>query len=613
VILSNLDGKDMPKSFKDLPSQEGMDYIFSQRVLDPRLKIIPTDEGYEAILYGVRKTREEEFIYRAPSRSHNWVIDGNILRPLPTDTTSSLERVFKHYDLSNLNFPDLLAIARIDQDEFELEYDQDVFAPASKSAEKYKDSEEIPGLKASLFPYQLAGVRWMQQILNRTGGLILADEMGLGKTMQILALFLLTPPKNSSPALIICPTTLIANWRREILTFCPQLTVLMHGGPYRTGVISGLQRAQIVITTYDTAINDLSLLTAMEWSWLICDEAQAIKNPDSARRKALAEIPRSRTIPMTGTPVENSLLDLWSIADFAIPGLLGSRKQFEAQYSDDTDSALALSEITGPIVLRRTVADVAGDLPDRTDIDLPIELSNDLAMKYEQIRKETMEEYLDAGALVATIRLQVFCAHPLLHYHKTDSEFWYEDARFEEEYANTLDTPKVEMTVSLIKEAFSNNRKVLIFSNFNRCGDLIKNQLNHDGDFFWESINGITPQEDRLEIVDQFSHYDGNACMVLNPRAAGSGLNITAATVVIHYTQVWNPALEAQASARAHRRGQKNPVTIYRLYYEGTVEEVMIERSRWKRDLGNDAVPISSREKSDLRRALEITPEQKNE
>jgi len=170
-----------------------------------------------------------------------------------------------------------------------------------------------------------------------------------------------------------------------------------------------------------------------------------------------------------------------------------------------------------------------------------------------------------------------------------------------------------EYSVSLIKEAFASARKVLVFALFNRCADLIREAVDDGSNVYWGAINGSTPQEKRQVIVDEFTAYKGNACLFLNPRAAGAGLNITAATVVIHFTQAWNPALEAQASARAHRRGQTLPVTIYRLYYEDTVESVMIERSQWKRSLGNEAVPISTRDAADLKRALEISPRERDE
>lgn len=307
---------------------------------------------------------------------------------------------------------------------------------------------------------------------------------------------------------------------------------------------------------------------------------------------------------MTGTPVENSLVDLWSLTDFAIPGLLGSLSEFESTFPDSLDSGQQLKLLTDPIILKRRVADVASDLPDRIDVDVPLELDDRLIDHYRDVRDVTMAKYPVAGALVATLQLQLVCAHPWLR----NSEENEEDAAIVSTSGMPLITPKMERAVDLLREAFANGRKVIVFSLFNRIGDLLEQACSHIPDTHWGAINGSTPQEDRQTIIDVFAAHEGPACLVLNPKAAGAGLNITAATVVIHFTPVWNPALEAQASARAHRRGQTEPVTVYRLFYLDTVEEVMIDRSAWKNDLANETVPVSTRDADDLKRALEIMP-----
>jgi SNF2 family DNA or RNA helicase len=363
-----------------------------------------------------------------------------------------------------------------------------------------------------------------------------------------------------------------------------------------------------VITTYDTMVNDISIFSSFEWSWVICDEAQAIKNPDSNRRRAIVTIPRRRTIPMTGTPVENSLLDLWSLVDFAIPGLIGSRGEFEALYPNSIESAQAIGRFTDPVILKRSVADVAGDLPERVDIDVPLELDDQLTDHYLMVRQTTLAKYPVAGALVATLQLQLVCAHPWLR-RDDENDIDGEDAGVVRANAYPLMTPKMERAVALLREAFFNVRKVIIFALFNRVGGLLREASSDLPNAYWGAINGSTPQEERQTIIDEFSAHEGPGCLVLNPKAAGAGLNITAATVVIHFTPVWNPAIEAQASARAHRRGQTQPVTVYRLFYKDTVEEVMIDRSLWKSELANESVPVSSRNAADLKRALEIAPE----
>jgi SNF2 family DNA or RNA helicase len=597
----------LPELFEDLRTCTPEGFTLSERVIDP--VIILGKEGTRSVarLGGTRLLRGARQIYTAPSNRHAWVVDGTTIRPLPVDTTFLFTEVLVNADPDDIPYSTAIRLMR-DGDALMQAMPDESFLKAGRDAAENLESEiQIPGLDASLFPYQARGVRWMQETVSHTGGVILADEMGLGKTLQIIALLLLEPPQHSAPALILCPTSLIANWVREIARFAPSLSVLVHRGTQRAGIYRELQKTNVVVTTYDTMVNDISLFSSFEWSWVICDEAQAIKNPDSNRRQAVVTIPRRRSIPMTGTPVENSLLDLWSLADFAIPDLLGSRREFEAAYPDSMESAQAVGRFTDPMILRRRVADVAGDLPERIDIDIPLELDEQLAAHYTEVRKSTLAKYPVAGALVATLQLQLVCAHPWLRRSdecNDDGEY----AEVKRSNAYPLVTAKMERAVALLNEAFFNGQKVIVFAPFNRIGDLLKEAFTGFPAAFWGAINGSTGPEKRQPIIDSFSAHAGPGCLVLNPKAAGSGLNITAATVVIHFTPVWNPALEAQASARAHRRGQTQPVTIYRLFYKDTVEEVMINRSLWKSELANESVPVSSRDAVDLKRALEITP-----
>lgn len=600
-----------PADFAELADRLPADVRLSGRIISPIITLRRSGNGFRARLAGRRIARGEAITTPAPSIRHNWVLEGDTVRPLPADLFRSLEELFGGNPGAELTFGQVVALLSKPSNLVVVEADETVLTPAHDEAETLEGTLSVPGLQARLFPYQARGVRWMRDVVQHTGGLILADEMGLGKTIQILAVLLDNPPEPAAPALIICPTSLIANWRKEILKFAPELSVMIHRGPHRTGVSSGLQRSQIVITTYDTVVNDLSIFCGVEWSWLVCDEAQAVKNPYARRREAVASILRKRTIPMTGTPVETSLGDLWSLTDLAIPGLLGTRDEFESLFPDDEESARRLAAITMPVVLRRRVADVAGDLPERIDIDVPLELGAELSARYERVLVDTLANFPTAGPLVATGQLQLFCAHPWLQ----GGGFAVDDDEgiIARNPVVPLLTPKLERTIELLQEAFLSGQKVLVFALFNRCGDLIREAARDLPAAYWGAINGSTPQEDRQRLVDEFSDYEGPGCLILNPKAAGAGLNITAATIVIHYTQAWNPALEAQASARAHRRGQTEPVRIYRLYYENTVEAVMIERSDWRRQLGNDAVPISTRENEDLRRALSFRPGDQND
>lgn len=596
--------RNAPEDFKLLIASPPSGWAISERLIEPCICISREHDTLVAKLSGIHTTRNTTLTFPALSLRHNWVVDNRTIRPLPYDTPELLKLLLPDIRAGILTFSEALALARRNGSDIRVVADENVFSPAKTAAEKVTNLQPVPGLKADLFPYQAKGVAWMLATLRHTGGLILADEMGLGKTIQIISLLLCDKPTPKAPALIICPTSLIANWRKEIMRFAPELSLLVHRGPGRSGITAGLMRSDVVITTYDTLVNDESIMQSLTWSWMICDEAQNLKNPDSNRRKVAASIPRLRTIPMTGTPVETSLTNLWSLADLAIPGLLGSREEFENSFPDDEVSAKAVARFTDPIVLRRRVGDVATDLPERTDIDIPLELGPDLTAQYIRVRDEALAKYPMAGAMVATGQLQLFCAHPWLRSTDAKADEGDSDTPIVPSDLAPLMTPKMERTIALLREAFANDRKVLIFALYNRCVELIREAATNFPPAFWAAINGSTPQEERQAIVDRFTNYNGPGCLILNPKAAGAGLNITAATVVIHFTQAWNPALEAQASARAHRRGQTLPVQIYRLFYEDTVERVMVDRSSWRRELANEAVPISTRDEADLRLAL---------
>jgi SNF2 family DNA or RNA helicase len=603
-----LDYSLLPCDFASLVRELPEGFTVAERILDPELRIDTEGDRIVARLVGIRVVRGTRTQLAAPSASHGWVVDGNVVRPLPTDISEVLRATLKGADPANIPYALAVRLLRAADQSIPVSATTAFLNPARVAAEQLPKEFCVPGLQAKLYPYQARGIQWMAQAIRRHGGLILADEMGLGKTLQVIGLLLTDQPTEASPALIVCPTSLIVNWTRELTRFAPGLSVVVHRGPQRTGTYLGLQRSRVVITTYETMVNDIAIFSAFEWSTVICDEAQALKNPDSNRRRSVVRIPRRAAIAMTGTPVENTLVDLWSLADFVVPGMLDTRQYFETAWPDTVDAARDLATWTDPFILRRRVVEVAGDLPARLAIDLPLELDAELVERYRSIREETLARYPVAGGLVATLQLQLFCAHPWLRHpdaHDTEGEF----ALVERDADLPVMTPKMERTVALLREAFSNSHKVLVFALFNRLGEIIR-EAGHDlVPAFWGAINGATPQDDRQAIIDQFTAHKGPACLVLNPKAAGAGLNITAATVVIHLTPVWNPALEAQASARAHRRGQTQTVTIYRLFYENTIERVMIDRSSWKQEIGNESVPTATRDAIDLQSALALIPE----
>lgn len=310
--------KNWPISFRDLSSSPPDGCALSDRILDAEVLLDRADGRITARLVGVRTIMGRRRILYAPSCDHAWVPDGGTLRPLPGDAPQVFRAMLDGFEPEDLPFKKAADLLRDHSAILPVSATDRFQASGTEAAEPLPESVEIPGLEATLYPYQAKGVQWMRGTLNTTRGLILADEMGLGKTLQVIALFLLDEPQEASPALVVCPTSLITNWVREIRKFGPSLSVHVHRGSSRTGVFRGLQQSNVVITTYDTMVNDIAIFSAFEWSWVICDEAQAIKNPDSNRRRAIASIPRKKTIPMTGTPVENTLLDLWSLMDFPL-------------------------------------------------------------------------------------------------------------------------------------------------------------------------------------------------------------------------------------------------------------------------------------------------------
>lgn len=598
-----------PLTFEEVKKSPPEGYVIVPLVQEPAILIRNNEMPFTAQPAACIRKKGIESHVPVVRPGANYVADGKQLKPLPRDIHEIFLATLKGKDPDNLTFADVIALMRSRGTEIPIVISTPVFESANNVAETTNLPETIPGLNATLYPYQEHGIAWMSQSIGITGGLILADQMGLGKTLQIIGLLLLLPPTPENPALIVCPTTLIANWAREIEKFAPGMTIMIHRGAGRAGIFKHLMATQIVITTYDTVVSDISIIRSVPWKFIITDEAQAIKNPASQRRAALVQIPRTYSIAMTGTPVENSLKDLWSLADFAIPGILGTETEFDLRYPDSSQGAADLSTITAPFILKRKVADVAADLPERIDCDLPIELGDALSQEYEQIRSDTLLKYPKAGALVATGQLQLFCAHPWLRAKNTEGEGWEDSVSLDREAYGPLLTPKMELTIEMLQEAFVSGQKVLVFSIFNQIGELIREAGTGLPPAYWGAINGSTEQSRRQEIVDEFTAHDGPGVLILNPKAAGAGLNITAATIVIHYTQVWNPAIEAQASARAHRRGQDMPVTIYRLYYKDTVERVMLDRTLWKQSLADDAVVITSdRNREDLAKALTISP-----
>lgn len=453
------------------------------------------------------------------------------------------------------------------------------------------------GLNAELYDYQKDGVHFLNLMASQGLGCILGDEMGLGKTVQTIALILSEYSEGRFPTIVIAPATLLENWRRELIQFAPTLSVVVHAGPNRAGISSRFAGVDVVITSYDIAVRDEPMLSAIRWNLLALDEAQNIKNPDAQRTIAVKKYPRRVSLAMTGTPVENRLTDLWSLSDFVLPGLLGKRGDFDSLFDNTNADASQLAPLVAPILLRRRVKEVAKDLPEKIDIPQPVSMSRRMAEMYEQVRLTALEEYEKSASLVTLQRLRMFCTHPILTGYK---------------FADPAEQmPKYRRLIELIEEIFSRNEKCLIFTSYTGMIDiLLQNLPKHFKKQYFSFIDGRVPVPHRQTIIDVFSASLGGGVLILNPRAAGVGLNITAANHVIHYNPEWNPAMVDQASARAYRRKQQRPVTIHQLYFVDSVEEVIVKRLSLKRGLAEHATTGHKGEStlSEVMQALRISP-----
>ena len=396
---------------------------------------------------------------------------------------------------------------------------------------KHRDSMSPPiGLNAELFPYQTVGSTAMRILARLDLGTLLADEMGLGKTVQAIALLL--DQRERGPSLVVAPAALLANWRRELMTFAPGLTFLVHAGPRRAGSTRGLQGYDVVVTSYDSVLNDIAFMEDIHWNIVAIDEAQFIKNPDAQRAKAVKRLDRRVSVAISGTPFENSLIDLWSISEFVLPQMLGDRSAFEALFPDQDDAAHEAGRLVAPITIRRPVSEVATDLPPRWDSLTPLDPSEEDLANVRRVRD-------DSRAFGGLVEQLVICAHG------------DDDSALPTIFAGK---PKVEYAISLITEAVASGDKVLVFAGYQATLDRLASSIHSElPEIYLAVIDGRMPADDRVETIDTFSAADAG-CLLLNPDAAGVGLNITAANHVIHFNPEWNPAVTAQATARAFRR-----------------------------------------------------------
>ncbi|MGB5050709.1 MAG: DEAD/DEAH box helicase, partial [Caldilineaceae bacterium] len=486
-------------------------------------------------------------------------------------------------------------------DTVEIEGWLDVVLQRLRSADSIDELAEPSGFIGTLRPYQRRGAGWLWYLRQLGLGACLADDMGLGKTIEAIGLLLHAREVAASqgevlpPTLLICPTSVVANWRHEIERFAPTMRALVHHGSGRlTGEEFGeaLTRHELVITSYGTARRDIELLSQTEWSTLILDEAQNIKNPAAKQTQAVRRIPAASRIALTGTPVENRLLELWSIMEFLNPGYLGSRENFRQQfvlpierYNDET-AAAELRRLVQPFLLRRLKTDptIITDLPEKNEMIVYCPLSEEQAKLYNDVVAETMarveaSEGIQRRGLVLSLllKLKQVCNHPA-HYLGQQKPLVGRSG-------------KLSRLTAMVEEALSVDDRALIFTQFVEMGHLLKSHLEETFGRDVLFLHGGTPATKRDQMVQAFqAEKGGPSIFILSLRAGGVGLNLTRANHVFHFDRWWNPAVENQATDRAFRIGQKRAVQVYKFVVAGTLEERINEMIESKQSLAESIV-----------------------
>lgn len=421
-------------------------------------------------------------------------------------------------------------------------------------------------LRGQLRDYQADGVRWLLRLAHWGVGACLADDMGLGKTVQLLTMLLARAAEG--PALVVAPTSVCWNWADEAARFAPSLRVRS----LDQTTLESLGPRDLLVTSYGLLVNHAEALREVRWATVVLDEAQAIKNAHTQRARAAHQLPAGFRVAATGTPVENHPDEMWALFRFLNPGLLGSHKAFQRRFASPAGQQ-ELARLVRPFILRRSKEQVLTELPARTEILERIRLSEPERALYESMRREAIKSLEQDGAdesylsvLAHLSRLRQACCHPRLVFPES-----------------SLPGSKLERCLELVRELRENGHRALLFSQFVSHLQLVREALDQAG-VSYAYLDGSTPPAVRRKAVKAFQGGEGDVFLI-SLKAGGTGLNLTAADYVLHLDPWWNPAVEDQASDRAHRMGQRRPVTVYRLIAQDTIEEQIVALHREKRDL----------------------------
>ncbi|MFI3300747.1 MAG: DEAD/DEAH box helicase [Candidatus Gastranaerophilales bacterium] len=545
------------------------------------------DFSYEVAL-GNEKISLEEFNALVAEKSGLIKYKNKYILIDKDESKKVLEQI-KNSNMKSMTRMELIHAAMSGQiNQFDFDYDK-AFSTVIQDFNKPVDVEVSDTFKGELRPYQKNGLKWLWTNVNKGFGVCVADDMGLGKTIQVISLILKLKEEKTldKPVLVVCPTTLMGNWIKEFQLFAPSIDAVKYHGQDRQLDL----KHDVILTTYAVMRIDVEELKKHTWGMVIVDEAQNIKNPDTAQTLSIKSLKSPIKIAMTGTPVENRLTELWSIFDFINRGYLGSLREFQKGYAipierfKENSRATKLKMSISPFVLRRLKTDknVISDLPEKMVLNDYCYLSKSQAVLYEKTLAEMMDKISGftgvnrRGNIFKLITaLKQICNHPS-QFLKT------------REYSKEL-SGKLEKTIALVQNILDNKEKTLIFTQYKEMGDILVNSIlqecGTESLFFHGSLN-VTQRE---EMIERFQSDDSISVMILSLKAGGTGLNLTKATNVIHYDLWWNPAVEDQATDRTYRIGQDKNVMVHRLITLGTFEEKIDEMLKSKKELADLAV-----------------------
>ena len=473
-------------------------------------------------------------------------------------------------------------------DQYDFDYDS-AFAKVIQDFTKPVEVTPPDALNGELRPYQMTGLKWLWTNVSKGFGVCMADDMGLGKTIQVISLILKMKEEGTltKPVLVICPTTLMGNWMKELQMFAPSLDAVVYHGAERQLDI----KHDVILTTYAIMRIDVEELKKQQWGMVIVDEAQNIKNPDTAQTLAIKMLKADVKVAMTGTPVENRLTELWSIFDFINQGYLGSLRDFQKSYAipierfKENSRAAKLKMSISPFVLRRLKTDkhVITDLPEKMVINDYCYLSKSQTVLYEKTLNEMMEKISGftginrRGNIFKLITaLKQICNHPYQ---------FLKGGEISKELSG-----KMDKCISTVQSILDNNEKTLIFTQYKEMGDILCKVINEECNTEPLFFHGSLTVPQREELIEKFQNDDDAKVMILSLKAGGTGLNLTSATNVIHYDLWWNPAVEDQATDRTYRIGQDKNVMVHRMITLGTFEEKIDEMLKSKKELADLAV-----------------------